>query len=330
MAVKGKKIWIDGKLVDWDAPEANVHLATYTLHYGEGIFEGIRFYETEKGPAIFRLNDHARRLFESALIEDLKIPYTQEEVKNAIIKTVIANELKAGYIRPLVFVGVGGLGLQLGDNPIRLAILVWPWGAYLGKEGMEKGIRLKTSSYLRTSASMFLKSKSCGNYTLSCRAKREAHNCGYDEALHLDERGLVTEASAANIFMIRNGQIITPPLSAPILAGLTRDSIIVIARSMGYEVVERDISRDELYTADECFLCGTAVEVTPVREIDNRPVGKGEITSSSIGRILQIKYLEVVSGKLSEFERWLTYISKRIYSQKKQRESKRQYDLYSK
>lgn len=307
MAVKGKMIWIDGKLVPWDSPEACVHLATYTLHYGVGVFEGARFYNTNKGPAIFRLDDHTKRLFHSALILGLEISYNQEQVNKAIIETVIANEIPEGYIRPLVFVGTGGLGLNLADNPIRLAILVWPWGAYLGKEGLENGIRLKTSSYLRTSHSVPLKAKTCGNYTLSFLAKQEAKKSKYDEALHLDDRALVTEASAANLFMVKDSIIITPPLGAPILAGLTRDTLLVLAKDYNYNVIERNFTRDELYTADECFLCGTAVEVTPVREIDDRPIGAGK--PGSITKFLQNLYFDVVAGKIEKYAaKWLTFI----------------------
>ncbi len=307
------KIWINGELADADSPKAYTHLSAFAIHYGKSVFEGIRFYDTRKGPAIFRLKDHTKRFFESAKIINLKIPYSQDDINRAIIETVAACGLKSGYIRPIAFAGPGALGLISKNNLVVVAVLVWSWGAYLGKEGMEKGIRLKTSSYIKSSASMFCKSKCAANYVLASLAKEEACQCGYDDAIHLDEKGLVSECSAANIFIVKNSQIITPPLSAPILAGITRDSVINILTNTYpfmdlYKVIERDICREELYAADECFICGTAAEITPVKEIDGMIIGDGIIVENSLSRKIQKVYLETAKGLGGNFSaEWLTY-----------------------
>jgi branched-chain amino acid aminotransferase len=305
MIEKSEKIWMDGKLVDWD--NATVHVLTHTLHYGLGVFEGIRCYETKKGPAIFRLDEHVDRLFDSAHIFLIEIPYSREEVKDAIIKTVKANKMKECYIRPLVYIGYGAMGLYPVGNPISLSIAVWPWGAYLGEKGLESGIRIKTSSFIRNHVnSNMSRGKVCGYYVNSQLAKKEAISCGYDEAMLLDTEGYVSEGSGENIFIVRKGILKTTPLTS-ILEGITRNSIIKIAGDEGIEVVEERFSRDELYIADEAFFTGTAAEVTPIREADGRLIGngrRGEITER-----LQSIFFNIVKGKNSRYESWLTGVS---------------------
>lgn len=305
MAQPGEKVWIDGELVDWNSPEAKIHLVTATLHYGRGVFEGIRFYAAKNKKAIFRLADHVGRLFASASLENLKIPYTEVGLQDAIIQTVAANNFDAGYIRPLIFVGSGELGLRAKNGIVHAAILVVPWGAYHGEDALRKGIRLMTSSFVRTQ-NMLPKSKACGNYILSYRALDEARARDFDDALLLDECGLVAEASTSNIFIVKGGKLITPPLSSPILAGITRDTIITVARDYGRKAYEREISPRKLRRADECFLCGTAAEITPVREIDGLIFGPG--TTGEITGYLQWAYREIVSGRNSRYNHWLTYV----------------------
>lgn len=300
-----RKIWIDGELLD--GPDALIHISAFALHYAKSVFEGIRFYETQrKELAIFRLEEHTKRFFSSAHIINLKMRYAPDEINKAIIETVVGNELKSGYIRPIAFAGPGPLGIVSKDNPTITAILVWFWGAYLGAEGMEKGIRLKTSSIPKDNASMFLKSKCSANYVMANFAKEEAISAGYDDALHLDKNGLVAEASVANVFIVKDGEVITPPLSAPILPGITRDTIIVLARDRGYKATERDFTRDELYCADECFITGTAAEVTPVVEVDDRKIGTGCVGPAT--KLLQKLYLDIVHGRISRYRHWLTFI----------------------
>jgi len=302
MIEKSEKIWMDGKLVDWD--NATVHILTHTLHYGLGVFEGIRCYETKKGPAIFRLDEHIDRLFDSAHIFLIEIPYSREEVKDAIIKTVKANKMRECYIRPLVYIGYGAMGLYPVGNPISLSIAVWPWGAYLGEKGLENGIKIKTSSFIRNHVnSNMSRGKVCGYYVNSQLAKKEAISCGYDEAMLLDTEGYVSEGSGENIFIVRNGILKTTPLTS-ILEGITRNSIITIAGDEGIGVVEERFSRDELYIAEEAFFTGTAAEVTPIREADGRVIGnggRGEITER-----LQSIFFNIVKGKNRRYESWLT------------------------
>ena len=273
MIKKTEKIWMDGRFVDWD--DANVHVMTHTLHYGLGVFEGIRCYETKSGPAIFRLKEHVQRLFKSAHIFLLAIPYSEKEIEEAIIKTVKINKIKECYIRPLVYIGYGAMGLYPKDNPVKVAVSVWPWGAYLGDDGLKNGIRVKVSSFIRNHVnSQMSRAKACGYYINSQLAKKEAISLGYDEALLLDTDGYVAEGSGENIFIVRNGRLKTTPLTS-VLEGITRDSIMKIARDLKIEVTEERFTRDELYIADEAFFTGTAAEVTPIREVDGRVIGEG-------------------------------------------------------
>ena len=295
---------MDGKLVSWD--KANVHVLTHTLHYGLGAFEGIRCYNTPKGPAIFRLDEHVERLFQTAHIFLIDIPYTREEIKNAIIKTIKTNKLKECYIRPLVYIGYGAMGLYPKDNPIRVSIAVWPWGAYLGEEGLEKGIRVRVSSFIRNHVnSSMSRGKVCGYYVNSQLSKKEAITGGFDEGLLLDTEGYVSEGSGENIFIVRNGSLKTTPLTS-ILEGITRDSILTLARDLGIPAKEQRFTRDEIYICDEAFFTGTAAEVTPIRELDNRTIGKGK--AGPITKKLQTAFFDIVKGKNDKYESWLTYI----------------------
>lgn len=293
---------MDGKFVDWD--KANVHILTHTLHYGLGMFEGIRCYKTEKGSAIFRLDEHVNRLFASSHIFNIEIPFSKKEIRDAIIKTVTINKLRECYIRPLVYIGYGAMGLYPKGNPINVAIAAWPWGAYLGDEGIEKGIRIQVSSFTRHHVnSSMTKAKVCGYYVNSQIAKKDAITNGYDEAVLLDPEGYVSEGSGENIFIVRNGKIKTTPLTT-ILEGITRDSIMQIARDNKMPVVEERFTRDEIYIADEAFFTGTAAEVTPISEIDNRKIGTG--SRGKITKKLQAIYFDAVKGKNKKYESWLT------------------------
>ncbi len=303
MIEKVKKIWLDGRLVDWDA--ASVHVLTHTLHYGLGVFEGIRCYRTAGGgSAVFRLKEHVDRLFQSAHIVQLPLPFTRERLASAILETLAANGLREGYIRPLAFIGEGAMGLYATENPTRVTIVVWPWGAYLGEEGLERGIRAKISSFQRHHVNAAMtKAKVCGFYVNSILAKREVMKDGYDEAILLDAEGLVAEASGENVFVVRDGVLRTPP-PTNVLLGITRDSILRMAADKGIPVHERPITRDELYTADEAFLTGTAAEVTPIREVDNRVIGQGR--RGPVTSLLQAAFFDVVKGKDAKYRDWLT------------------------
>ncbi|NWF52167.1 MAG: branched-chain amino acid transaminase [Nitrospirae bacterium] len=304
MLSKTKKIWMDGKFIDWD--NAVIHVLTHTLHYGLGVFEGIRCYETVQGPAIFRLDEHVDRLFNSAHIFMMKIPYTKKEIKDAIIETIRINKIKECYIRPLVYIGFGAMGLYSVDNPINVSIAVWPWGAYLGDKGIRDGIRVKISSFIRYHVnSSMTRGKVCGYYINSQLAKREAILCGYDEALLLDTEGFVSEGSGENIFIVRKGILKTTPLTS-ILEGITRDSIIRLANDEGIVVLEERFTRDELYIADEAFFTGTAAEVTPIKEVDGRIIGSGK--PGKITKKLQSLFFEIVKGKNKKYESWLKRI----------------------
>jgi branched-chain amino acid aminotransferase len=303
--VTGEAIWLDGQFVAWDA--ARVHVLTHTLHYGLGVFEGIRCYRTaDDRSAVFRLGDHLRRLYDSAHINLMKIPFERSKIEQACLETLRRNHLPAGYLRPLVFIGDGEMGLNPGGNAIRVAIIAWAWGRYLGDEGVERGIRAKISTFSRhfVNAKM-TKGKTCGDYVNSILAKREALLDGYDEAILLDTQGLVSEASGENIFVVRDGVIATPTLHS-VLGGVTRATVIELANDKGIPVEERAITRDELYVADEVFLTGTAAEVTPIREIDRRAIGAG--TRGPITATLQKAFFDVVSGREPKYERWLTYV----------------------
>jgi len=303
--VSGEKIWLDGRMVPWD--EARVHVLTHTLHYGLGVFEGIRCYRTDDGrSAVFRLPEHVRRLFDSAHINLMKVPFSREVVTQAVLDALRENGLAEGYIRPLAFIGDGVMGLNPADNPVRVAVIAWAWGKYLGEEGMERGICCRVSSFTRHHVNAKMqKGKTCGDYVNSILAKREALLDGYDEAILLDATGLVAEASGENLFVVRDGEIKTPPL-ANVLEGITRASVMEIARDKGMTVVEAPVTRDELYVADEVFLTGTAAEVTPVREIDHRQVGPGR--RGPITKALQDAFFDVAAGRNRKYDRWLTYV----------------------
>jgi branched-chain amino acid aminotransferase len=301
---KTEFIWMDGKLVPWD--DANVHVLTHTLHYGLGVFEGIRCYKTPKGPAVFRLQEHMERLVRSAGIFQLEVPFGVKDLCEATITTIRENKLDECYIRPLVYLGYGGMGLYPKDNPVKVSIAVWPWGAYLGEEGLEKGINVKTSSFIRAHVNTNMTmAKVCGYYVNSQLAKKESIQCGYDEAMLLDTEGYVSEGSGENIFIVRDGRIKTTPLTS-ILEGITRDSMIRIARDEGYEVSEERFTRDEVYIADEAFFSGTAAEITPIRALDSRPIGQG--SRGPVTARLQGIYFDAVKGNSKKYESWLSYV----------------------
>lgn len=302
---KSEQIWFDGRLVPWD--QAQVHVLTHTLHYGLGVFEGIRSYAGHDGRgAIFRLPEHVDRLFGSAHILGMKIPFSRDEITQACIDTVRVNKLGACYIRPLVFLGDGEMGLAAVHNPVRVAIIVWSWGAYLGDEGVRNGVRLKTSSFQRMHVNTHMtKAKAVGNYVNSILAAVEARHGGYDEAMMLDTDGFVAECSGENIFIVHSGRVkTTPPTS--ILAGITRDAALQLLRAGGISVVEERFTRDEAYLADEAFMTGTAAEVTPVREIDDRQIGSGR--PGPITQDLQRRFQAVTRGEDPGYRHWLTPI----------------------
>ncbi len=305
MVEKAKLIWLDGNFIPWD--QAQIHIMTHSLHYGLGVFEGIRAYHCQDGrTAIFRLKEHIRRLFDSAHIMQMDIPFSQAAIEAVCSEILWVNDQKEAYLRPLVFVGDGAMGLHPKDNPIRVAVISWVWGAYLGDEGLKQGIRAKVSSFARHHVNVMMTSaKATGNYVNSILAKREATSLGYDEAILLDTNGYVAEASGENIFIIRDGAIKTPPVTA-VLPGITRDCVITLARDLGIPVIEETFSRDEIYLADEVFLTGTAAEVTPVREVDNRRIGPGH--PGPITLKLQQSFFAVVKGQEPRYQRWLTYI----------------------
>ncbi len=296
-------IWQNGEFVRWE--DAQTHVLSHGLHYGTGVFEGIRCYETERGPAIFRHRDHLDRLAKSAELYYLEIPYSQEQIREATHELLRRNGLSSGYIRPLAFRGYGSLGLYATDAPVDLIVAAFPWGVYLGEEAARKGIRAKVSSWRRISpASLIPHAKASGQYLNSILAKTESQKAGYEEAILLDERGFVCEGSGENIFLVRDGEIVTPPHVAGILDGINRKSVIQIARDLGYSVVERDVARAELYIAEEIFLTGTAAELVPVREIDDHPIGEpGEIT-----RHIQAKFQDALYGRAEEYLEWLDFV----------------------
>jgi branched-chain amino acid aminotransferase len=292
-------IWHNGEFVPWE--EAKVHVLSHGLHYGTGVFEGIRCYETERGPAIFRHRDHLDRLAKSAELFYLPMPHSVDEIAEATRELIRRNGLRSCYIRPLAFRGYGEMGLY-ADSPMEVTIAVWPWGAYLGDDGKRHGIRAKVSSWRRISAAGLIPhAKASGQYLNSILAKTESKNAGYEEAILLDERGFVCEGSGENIFLVRDGEIVTPGHVAAILDGINRKSVIQIARDLGYTVIERDIARAELYLAEEIFFTGTAAELVPVREVDDHPIGEpGEIT-----RVVQAKFEDALHGRAEEYLEWL-------------------------
>lgn len=302
---KTDHIWFDGKMVPWE--QAQVHVLTHTLHYGLGVFEGIRAYEGDDGKAlIFRLAEHVDRLFGSAHILGIEIPFSRAEIVRACVDTVRVNRLRAGYIRPIVFLGDGEMGLAAVHNPVRVAVAAWPWGAYLGEEGLVRGVRLRTASFQRMHVNTFMtKAKAVGNYVNSILAAIEARRAGYDEAMMLDTDGYVSECSGENLFIVRRGVVKTPPLTS-VLEGITRDTVLVLLRDMGVHALEERFTRDEAYLADEAFMTGTAAEVTPVREIDDRSIGEGK--PGSITRALQDRYRAVVHGREAAYRSWVTVV----------------------
>ena len=299
-----EKIWMNGTFVKWD--DAKVHILTHSLHYGTAVFEGIRCYKTDAGSAVFRLQEHVNRLFESAHICQMDMPFTREAVVEAILETIRVNKIDACYIRPLAYLGYGAMGIFPKENPVQISIAVWPWGSYLGEEGINNGIRVKISSFTRPNVnSTMVRSKTTANYANSLLAKREALKDGYDEAMLLDTDGYVAEGSGENVFMVRKGVIKTPPLTS-ILEGITRESIIELAAERGMELVEERFTRDELYVADEAFFTGTAAEITPIREVDNRKIGTGK--PGPVTKELQTAYFDCVHGREKKHEKWLTYV----------------------
>ena len=299
------KIWMDGELVEWR--EAKIHVLSHTLHYGCGAFEGVRAYDTANGTAIFRLQEHTERLFNSAKILRMKIPFTQEQVNEAQRTVVRANQLKSGYVRPLTWIGSQKLGVSPKGNQIHLMVAAWTWGAYLGDDGMKRGIRVKTSSYTRHHVNITMtQAKAVSNYTNSILANMEALDDGYDEALLLDASGFVSEGAGENLFIIKGGVIYTPDLSAGALNGITRNTVFHIAKDLGLEIVQKRITRDEVYIADEAFFTGTAAEVTPIRELDRIEIGAG--SRGPITEKIQTAFFDIVNGRNAKYAHWLTAV----------------------
>jgi branched-chain amino acid aminotransferase len=297
-------IWMDGELVPWD--EARVHVLVHGLHYGSGVFEGIRTYAAVDGPAVFRLTDHIQRLLDSAKLLMMQVPFSRDELVEACKLTVRANEMDSCYVRPLAYLGYGEIGLNPLPCPVNVSIAVWPWGAYLGEESLEAGVRVKVSSWRRMDPNVNpVAAKGTGIYINSSLAKVEAVQSGYDEAILLNTHGQVAECTGENIFIVKDGVLLTPPLSSGALGGFTRDSIMTIARDAGVPVEERTLLRHDLYLADEAFLTGTAAEVVPIREVDGRIIGpRGPITQQ-----LQSTYLDAVRGKVERYKDWLEYVN---------------------
>jgi len=306
MVEKVAKIWMDGELVNWD--DAKVHVLTHSLHYGLGAFEGIRAYRrADAATTVFRLREHIDRLLDSCKLCHLKCRFSHEDLCKACVELLRQNKLDEGYLRPMVYVGEGAMGVYAHDNPIRAFIVAWRWGAYLGAEALSNGIRVKISSWARHHIAVSLvKAKTMGQYTNSVLAKSEAKLAGYDEAVLLDTQGYVSEGSGENIFIVKKGRLTTPPLSSSILAGITRDTVLTLAREEGITVQEDRITRDELYLADEVFFTGTAAEVTPVREVDDRSVGDGKV--GPITKRLQSRYFDVVKGSDNHHPEWHTRV----------------------
>jgi branched-chain amino acid aminotransferase len=296
------KIWMNGELVDW--ADATVHVGTHGLHYGSGVFEGIRAYETAKGSAVFRLTDHLKRMHNSAKLLYMDVPYSIDELKAACFQLIGANGRAECYLRPIAFYGYGELGVSAVGNPLDVVIMSWPWGAYLGEEGLKAGIRAKISSWKRVGANVIPHvSKATGIYLNSMLAVMEANRAGYDEAILLTDEGYIADGSGENVFVVKDGTMYTPDLSASILPGITRDTIIQIAQDLGYTVIEKPLIRTDLYLADEVFMCGTAAEVTPIREVDDQLIGPpGPVTLE-----IQRNYLDTVRGKSERWAQWLEY-----------------------
>ena len=303
MADRDGVIWLDGEMVPWR--EAKTHVLIHTLHYGMGVFEGVRAYHAEKGTAIFRLQDHTDRLFRSAHILRMNMPYDKDTINQACLDVIKQNNLDSAYLRPMCFYGSEGMGLRADNLKTHVMVAAWEWGAYMGQEALENGIRVRTSSFTRHHVNITMcKAKANGNYMNSMMALQEALECGYDEALLLDVEGFVAEGSGENIFIIRNGVIYTPDLTSA-LEGITRETIMHLAAEIGVEVKEKRITRDEVYVADEAFFCGTAAEVTPIRELDGRVIGSG--SRGPISEKLQTMYFDQVHGRRTDKPEWLAY-----------------------
>ncbi len=304
MADRDGKIWKDGQMIDWR--DATLHMLTHSLHYGMAVFEGVRAYNTTHGTAIFRLKEHTQRLFNSAKIFQMKVPFDMETIMNAQLEVVRANKLESCYLRPLVWIGSEKMGVSARGNTIHVGIAAWPWGAYLGEEGLAKGIRVKTSSFTRHHVNIsMVRAKASGYYINSILANQEVTADGYDEALLLDTEGYVSEGAGENIFIVKSGKIYTPDL-ASCLDGITRDSVVTIARDLGIEVIEKRITRDEVYCADEAFFTGTAAEVTPIRELDGREIGAG--SRGPVTEKIQSMFFDIVGGKAPQYSHWLTRV----------------------
>jgi branched-chain amino acid aminotransferase len=300
--IETEKIWMNGELVDWG--DAKIHVGAHGLHYGTGVFEGIRCYETPRGPAVFRLTDHIKRLESSARLLYMELPFTVDEIRDACLEVIGVNGLPECYLRPFAFYGYGELGVSTAGNPVELVVMSWPWGAYLGDEGMKNGIRCKISSWKRVGANTIPHAaKATGIYLNSMLAVIEANRAGYDEAILLTDDGFIADGSGENVFVVKDGKISTPPLSTSILPGITRDSVIQIAQDLGYTVEEKNLIRTDLYLADEIFMTGTAAEVTPIRSVDDQEVGPpGEVTLK-----LQKAYLDTVRGGSERWSHWLEF-----------------------
>lgn len=306
MVQKVDKIWMDGEFINWE--DANVHILTHTLHYGLGVFEGIRAYKLHDGKTgFFRLTEHMQRLHDSGKMVMLDVPYSVEELCETSKELYRINKLEEGYLRPIAFMGDGAMGLGATDNPVRVALIAWPWGSYLGDDGIKNGIRCKISSFNRLAINVnFSKSKLCGNYVNSIMSKREATMAGYDEGILLDQDGYIAEGSGENLFLIKNGTVFTPPNSSSILNGITRQTVMQLLQDEGIPVKEERLVREAAYVADEIFLTGTAAEITPVRELDNRAIGTGK--PGPITQKVQELYFELIRGKLPQYKEWLDLV----------------------
>ncbi|MDY6861578.1 MAG: branched-chain amino acid transaminase [Thermodesulfobacteriota bacterium] len=305
MIQKVEKIWCNKELINWD--EAKIHVLSHTLHYGWGVFEGIRCYKCHNGSsAVFRLKEHIRRLFASAHIANMRIPFTEEEIIKGVVDTLKINKLEEGYIRPLAFIGDGEMGIYVEDVNTKVIIAAWPWGAYLGEDGIKNGIRAKISSFIRPHVNTSMtKAKICGNYVNSILAKREAKDSNFDEAILLDTEGYISEATGENVFMVKDEILKTPPLTS-VLPGITRGTVIRIAGDLKIQVVEERFTRDELYIADEAFFTGTAAEITPIRDVDGRVIGEGR--PGKITKEIQNVFFRIIRGKEDSYRNWLFYI----------------------
>jgi branched-chain amino acid aminotransferase len=300
------KIWMDGELVDWR--DANVHVLSHALHYGSGVFEGIRAYETSRGAAVWHLEEHLKRLFRSAKLYHMEIPYSIEAITDAVKEVIRANGLNACYVRPVALRGYGEMGVNPLNAPVNVFVAVWPWGAYLGEDALEQGVRIKISSWRRNSQnSLPAAAKATGQYINSVLAKVESLKAGYDEAIMLNETGYITDGSGENVFVVRDGALTTPPIQAGCLDGITRHSVMTIARDLGYDVREENLVRTDLYNADEAFFTGTAAEITPIREVDDRVIGEGH--RGPVTKELQGAFFSATKGETEKYASWLTYVN---------------------